>query len=764
MRLEGAGTSVPFPERCSTIWWYMKRKRRWQRAKQRGHPSGGVDPRPILDELEPELAHALERARTLVEGHDGFDVAANLMLGNLPLDPDTYKESTHPGLIVLAELGALLALSTGRRAPETLTPQGSLEILHAERYDELANALRRCLDVGMLVSGLRAAGPRLDDAATIGFVKRSRQIAVRGPSFHHQEEQTLRDLFGSFEKEFTELVGYDVEQALALTVAAGRLPFEKYADRARRAMADRAGVAAVVSGRGAQDGDVRTEQALQLFTAAFLGTTMSVTASELGTAAGVPREVADVFLKSLSVGFDEPIDPAAMFDGRNPLRKRPFLHDGTGSYLLVSPPNLMFGLRGVLEDALRPSRYWRRYERMRSDYVETTAVDALATALRPERVLRTVFWRDGDALVETDGLLLLDSAVIIVEAKGKQFRPAAERGLPTHLTQDLKKIVTEAADQVRRLRDRIEADHSLTIVDTKGNEEVLDLTMAHEICGIAVALEDISIVATAGGHLVDAGLRRRGSGEALALSLHPLLTICELVEFPAQLVHYLLRRDRLHRQGNVMAFEELDFFMYYLRRGLFFDEMKPHEFVWIESMTDDLDAYYMWLHGERSVEAPKPRQAIAELILALLQQLDAARPRGWLATTLRILEGDAEVRSFIADHLLRLKAACADDGEVHDFSYTFKRKPAAGVTVMASPPLRLDELRRKVRLYAALKKYQTRSDEWFAIGVMADGELHLEALEHSRAPWSYDAGMEAVVRTMPKRGMVPLGPKKRRRR
>jgi hypothetical protein len=77
----------------------------------------------------------------------------------------------------------------------------------------------------------------------------------------------------------------------------------------------------------------------------------------------------------------------------------------------------------------------------------------------------------------------------------------------------------------------------------------------------------------------------------------------DLVEYAAQFPHFLMRRRRLNESKVVRASDELDFFVFYLHRGLYFDdelaEPDRPDYVGIDSMTDDVDAYYSYLRGRR---------------------------------------------------------------------------------------------------------------------------------------------------------------------
>ena len=59
-----------------------------------------------LDSVPERIAELKERLVAAMAPYDAFDVIANVLFANLPLDPETYRESTHEGLAAYAEYAA----------------------------------------------------------------------------------------------------------------------------------------------------------------------------------------------------------------------------------------------------------------------------------------------------------------------------------------------------------------------------------------------------------------------------------------------------------------------------------------------------------------------------------------------------------------------------------------------------------------------------------------------------------------------------------
>ena len=114
--------------------------------------------------------------------------------------------------------------------------------------------------------------------------------------------------------------------------------------------------------------------------------------------------------------------------GVNPVRERPLVKDAEGNYLCTNWGNLFYGLRPALEGAIKvDQKLLERYNRIRADFVERTAAEALASALRTTTMYTNVkYWDNGDAC-ELDGLVIADTVAVLVEAKGVPSRACAPR-------------------------------------------------------------------------------------------------------------------------------------------------------------------------------------------------------------------------------------------------------------------------------------------------------------------------------------------------
>jgi hypothetical protein len=81
------------------------------------------------------------------------------------------------------------------------------------------------------------------------------------------------------------------------------------------------------------------------------------------------------------------------------------------------------------------------------------------------------------------------------------------------------------------------------------------------------------------------------------VTLHELELVASTTELPLQLVHFLRRRSRLNQRGNLIASDELAWWMHYLLVGLYFEDEPVAAQIRLMSQTDLLDAWVLYEQG-----------------------------------------------------------------------------------------------------------------------------------------------------------------------
>ncbi|WIX82871.1 hypothetical protein QRX50_19895 [Amycolatopsis carbonis] len=574
--------------------------------------------------------------------------------------------------------------------------------------DPLEAAAREALSVGSLIGILESPPSNAEQAVVFRSVQR--EVNLRNPVYPHMLLDTLLGLFGDEKVNDVcrEVLGFTGLEAVRVMEAVRTAPLSSIQQRfSRMEDARDASLPYLEAFRDEErdstsapdPGAVRVAQAMfdavsDLTTNIGAATLIDVSAiaSSTGYEPTVIEAVLDTFTLDSDLGPDETLD--RFFRGDNPLRTAPIVADPAGRRVLVHDCLALPAVREVIETRLKAAGRMTAYEDHRGPWVEKAAIDLLERALPNARVYRSLNYfvpdpraaqpqlepADFTKRVEADGLLLIDDVALIIEVKSVSLTGEARGGVARRLRGKLRDIITSAADQAGRLRDRILTDQRLRL----DNGEWLDLSRVREVHTIAVGLEDLSGVTTAIPALLAAGVLRRDN-IPWTVSIHDLRVVCELLDRPSELILYLRRRTQPETTWKYRAVDELDLFMLFLEAHFFFEpdpERLNADLPWslaprtgdqrrhreqvpqvVESRTEPLDAWYY--ADEDGTNAAKPRYNANDTIIRLVDAITEAAETGWLATCTALLSLNGGAQRKFGRLAKDLAKVVRQDGQHH---------------------------------------------------------------------------------------------------
>lgn len=577
------------------------------------------------------------------------------------------------------------------------------------------------------------------------------RLGITSFRYEWQETATIAELFGPFEEELQQDIGFGAEEAIRMAEALASLAMTRAADRGEKARGFakdlREELAAARRGEAIPNGMLpeRMGELMKLpkadaekwidglamsWMAFGLGQDASFEASDLAIAADVSVDAATAFLNAFAVDFGHrpdkerwEADPHKEVGNElEVMRRIPLLHDGNGGYLPAAIDTVFYGVRDVLTDALKGTANWNRFDRHRADALETRAVKALQSALSPDWAHTGVKFRyttEGgeEQKGEADGVIRVGTLLVLVESKAGSLAPSARRTAPARLERGLKDLVVAAHEQLGHSYAAFAEGRASEIRDSDGNALALDLEGIQRTLRIAVSLEDLSPVAPAIWQLQEVGLFPADERMPWVVGIHELELICELSESPGQLVHYILRRLRASGQ-HLWGLDEMDFFMKYLKDGLYFEDAEVEgRSIDLHGFTDALDAY---LYGERGMrkKTKRPKQKIDSGTRRLLDDIASIDSPGQIEAQLMILEMDEESRKRVSSELRNGAALTRRDGKSHDRTLLFENDFA--VSIHTVPPEQEGELPKRLRNHGQGRSAKSNLRRWLGLGFVVE--------------------------------------------
>lgn len=501
--------------------------------------------------------------------------------------------------------------------------------------------------------------------------------------------------------------------------------------------------------------------------------------------------VLDAFTLTGLTDLDEAL--GRFFRGDNPLRTAPIVTDTQGRRMLVHDALALPAVREVIETRLKAANRKDAYEHHRGDWVENAAIDLLAGVLPGAKVFHgfNYFVPDPKAAtpqtdpdkftkrVEGDGLILIDDIALIIEVKSVALTAEARGGVARRLRGKLRDIVTDAANQAARLRERIITDKRIRLDDSQW----IDVSGVREIHTIAVGLEDLSGVTTATALLVGAGILKPDN-IPWTVSVHDLRIVSELLDRPSELLLYLRRRTQPEATWKYRAVDELDLFLLFLARGLYV-EPDPHQAAkalpWagppttadlrrfaaqrpelVTTHTEALDTWYDSQLSPTATPADKPRLIVDQRLLELIDLIIRAGAPGWLSTTTSLLEGNGQVQRACGRYAADLAKLVRRDRQHHSMTHLMGETSGEHVLLVwacIGPDEDADTAAPCLSQYLQAKKHQTGAYRATCMLFDPTGR-HLLRLLYDNRPTGLDPVLdEAAVRLVPLEKMKRATPR-----
>lgn len=626
--------------------------------------------------------------RALLERYDPVHVLGWLIRSEIVFDPETYKETENPGQAYVVELvAAELALrSAADHAPASSYP------IEGHLLEPLPRLAREAASFEMWRRFGAIGGPDKDGAARARAA--TQHLLQRSPGWPWQEYAVLRGLFSPphMEARLRDRIGIGVEEAIRCCQATSDLlPERLHAhQQAAHSLDDPWGEghpaydwAATYLGSKWKEAppDEQAYFLTGLWAINHMGDAFLIGPQTLSEKADVGTGEAHAYLKALSLPMGQTErDWFAMVDE---LRRRPFLDFEEHGYLCTVPGNDLFALRPLFEQSLKEEQSYLRH---RGRWLGDRCAELLGEALNPDELhvgVKFEFEREDGEQVrgEIDVLIRLGDTVLLVEAKAASMRLGARRGgeaFRRFLKDTLKKATMQGTNAVEAMR----LDAALT-----KNGQALQLgERIQEAHPIMATLDDLSSIAPALWEMEGSRYIPPGSRPPWLINVYELDLICQTVEWPVQLVHFLRRRTRLNQHRRHKAGDELDWWMYYLTSGLYFEHETDTAPTMFTSQTDPLDAWVLYDQGQRTTPAPKPRLRLDGPSRRFLDRLCSERPPGWAAAGCFSLEPNGKARKDLWKEFRRLDKRVRERGRPQRGTFGFGDDPHPELICVVSVP------------------------------------------------------------------------------
>jgi|GEM_PF-5038438 len=585
-----------------------------------------------LDEPRANLKQLRAELDAWLDPFDAFDVISSVALAAY-LDRRSDSGS-HPQLAsYVVEYVTVHLLRRDRRAPVEADPNPAGWNGDMQALDFLLNRT--------LITSRDAEGRSSPSTESLTQAQRmsqfrymTQQLFAHDPVPPERELDRLMTLFQPFEERLYQHLGVTAIMAAAICTATSVVKAEGLASFFDLGdIGDPLAVRAELQCRA----DRRDPPELGLIIHEGIGEAIQTSPAKLATIIGIPAANVEAFLAPLAIRFGE-IRDGDPWQQIRVLRSKPVLEDGKGNWLVPVPYDLLYVVRGVLEDALRDIGLLEDFQKRRAEYLEEEARSIFKEALKPDLVLRSLSYEhseDGEVkFPEADALVVVDGIAFACEDKAGGLSPAARGGEPRALAKAFNRLLLEAIEQAERTRAALSGGQIISGVDESTKTIEIDPDQVSRVVPIAVTLEDLSGPSSKLWELMD----KEPTGVApedwpWIVNIDDLGWFADELPLAAELVHYVIVRQRLASAGEMTIGNEADWFRFYRNQGA-----ARAQAIVENAQEGNFNTRLLSVSDARRGRFDPDLPPADLAVTPLLKRLDEERPVGWLTTSLALLD------------------------------------------------------------------------------------------------------------------------------
>ncbi|MEQ8763221.1 MAG: SEC-C metal-binding domain-containing protein [Planctomycetota bacterium] len=720
--------------------------------------------REALCQLRDQINSSIQDLLDLIRDQDPVALLSGLFFQECIHDPEEYREITFEGREYYVELVQSLILAKPREQSEQASQADAAEAL-LRVTNTLDSIFQDVLSYFLLEWTGQHRSERED---RIRFLSVVRYIFSRGADYAEHSSDLTRELLAPHNEMLRQLVGCD---AVGLIRAV-----DEIAEQVNQSLADAAScrekiqqLTALLEGEASARSELSGEPAESVFDKMLQAPEMRELEKEIQEL--LESTANPLALKSnneLPVQLLERLgaeigDNSAFIENtygpgwpttESILYQRPILKSG-GKYYWFGVRALYDGLLGIAESWIRerdPRYFERNYLKKRSRLVELKALQYLADLMPRAKCFHELYYEiegsEGSCSVraEVDGLVLFDGNLFVVEAKSGALSPSARRGGLERVRRDVEKLISDPHEQALRVKRYLKCAGSPTFYFEDGSEAlaIKDGEPIREVYLVTVTLARLSFLGTDLDSLQGLGLVE-GQDWPWSVSLNDLRVVSEILEGPSEFLLFLRRRIAAYARPQFFSVDELDFLMYFIKKGLFFRDrdLGDSDLLIPVAYTEDLDRYYDCVGGRVS-SGEKPRFAVPEDYRSLVRELEALGMPGFSDAGACLLSLDSYSQKKLLESLTRSVGLWKRDGKSHEFTMVIS-ECGFGMTFFVRGSPDLSDLSRE-GAYCKLKMYQLKIDKWFQFVSGGTTGRELLELRVHRKTWEQDPSMEDALR------------------
>lgn len=515
----------------------------------------------VKEHQEPfkkEINEKIRELITIVEQYDPLELLSTVAVRNVFADAEAFSESTHKGKEAYIEYALSIALSVKNPNLGIHATKDAIE-----RFNALIDEIFNSVPWYFAVDGLDEGN---DTKRGLRFKSLLSFLMLRGDSYPVHHIDLVKGLFETHDNFFSGNYGFNVSQVISWVgeiEAQSLTAFNRYGEFTAK-MHEMYQQFVRFTEEHKIDTSVSMEECMVIYNSLPEVQSKRKELEEL-------HEKLDYFIFELKVGEKLPqnfLDILSSKFGDNEafvlfekapgwptndsvISRKPIISHN-GKYYCFAIQVVYRKLVSILEALIkeRDANYFKTtYQKTRGDYLVHKALECFSSLLPGAAVFDELYYEtviDGQRVrAETDGIIVFDTNLIIVEGKAGTFSIPARRGALPRLKHDITELIDKAYDQALRTMRYIN-ETNIPEFENQNGTKVLVLenkSIFKNIFLVNVTLENLGYLATHLNSLKEFKVINDKEWP-WSIFLNDLRVISEIVETPSELLVYLKRRLR----------------------------------------------------------------------------------------------------------------------------------------------------------------------------------------------------------------------------
>ncbi|MFX0132207.1 MAG: hypothetical protein ACFFDN_01045 [Candidatus Hodarchaeota archaeon] len=714
-------------------------------------------------EIKEKINQDINQLREIVETYNPNHLLHSICTKFFFYNPISHKESNQEGLEIYYEYALSLISSVKCKSPENLPNNDTLE--------EFKNLIINVINLVIQYYMTENLNGRDDLNKQLRFTSILNYIAIRGDSYQSHHKELVLNLFKPHNDVLISQIGYTIEDILEFIESMNKQintylkPYEGYS---KIELEFQKLLVAFIISKEKSDYKQLSEDEKQEFanTPEFLAL----------------RKKSDDFFRSLEAFFfkivpNEKIpkrflDQFCLKPGENSIFAEGTafwpLNDSEIYYkpiLKINNEYFGFGLKvffrnliNILEAIIRDSnkKYFNdRYLKAKGNYLERTTLKYLKKLIPESKSHQNLYYyleENGDfKRYETDGLILYDTNLFIIESKALKYTISARRGSILRIERTLKKFIDEAYSQALRCKNYIMNNNPAVFEDKSGKKILINNHDFTAIFLINTTFERLRRLSTELYNFKRYGLIQ-GKEWPWSIFINDLRIISEILDFPSVFLLFLKRRIRSNELELIKTQDEIDIFMFFLKQGLYFEsgEWKDIKHLSLGNYCDSLDKYYLF-KDNLIPEAERPRFNIPLSFEKIVKKIENTKKKGFTIATTNLLDVDSKDMKLFLELIERFKKKSFETGEDYKMFFKYK-KEKKGIMFVIRTDIKKKSWDGFIE-FLELMKYKFKHDLSIMIMGIFDGINETWDFKIIQQKWKFNATMYRKVKKLKFNGM-----------